>query len=289
MSAVSDNEGMMTFGGHLEILRKMLFRIVIVTVLLGAVIFCFKNETFTLLLAPRNSDFITFRLIERLLHYFGSDFHFQPYNIPLISTELSAQFMTHITVSCILALLLASPYILFELFRFISPALYESEKRYSGVVALVIYVMFALGLLMSYFVLFPISYQFLATYQVDESIANTITLDSYVTTFSTLTFMMGLVFQLPILAFILGRMGFIDAALLKRYRAYALVIILIVSAIITPPDLFTLILVSIPIYGLYEVSILVLSKWCAPLEPDVEEETEETSDNPSPDITDPDM
>ncbi len=251
----------MTFGGHLDVMRKMLFRILIVAVVLGAIIFCFKNETFTILLAPRNSDFVTFRLIERLLHHLGSDFHFQPYNVPLISTELSAQFMTHVTVSCILALLLASPYILFELFRFISPALYESEKRYSGVVALVIYALFAIGLLMSYFVLFPISYQFLATYQVDDTISNTITLDSYISTFCTLTFMMGLVFQLPVIAFVLGKMGFIDAALLRHYRAYAIVVILVVSAIITPPDLFTLVLVSIPIYALYEVSIFVLAKW----------------------------
>lgn len=272
---------LMTFGGHLDVLRKMLFRIVIVTVVLGAVIFCFKSETFTILLAPRNNEFVTFRVIESFMHHWGSDFQFRSYDVPLISTELSAQFMTHITVSCILALLLASPYILFELFRFISPALYDSEKRYSGVVAMVIYLMFALGLLMSYFVLFPVSYQFLATYQVDDKITNTITLDSYITTFTTLTFMMGVVFQLPVLAFILGRMGFIDAALLKHYRAYAIVIILVVSAIITPPDIFTLVLVSIPIYALYEVSILVLSKWGKPIASDDAEEAEAPVDDDS--------
>lgn len=278
MSEGEEKAGMMTFGGHLEVLRKMLFRIVIVTVVLGSVIFCFKTETFTILLAPRHSDFVTFRLIENLLGHLGSNFHFRPYNIPLISTELSAQFMTHITVSCILALLLASPYILFELFRFISPALYESEKRYSGLVAIIIYVMFALGLLMSYFVLFPISYQFLATYQVDDNIANTITLDSYITTFTTLTFMMGVVFQLPLIAFILGKMGFIDAALLRRYRAYALIVILVVSAIITPPDIFTLVLVSIPVYGLYELSIFVLARWC----PSIDSENDSVMDEEEP-------
>ncbi len=227
-------------------------------------IFCFKKQTFTLLLAPHNSDFYTFQFIEHLIHSLGFDFQFTDYKIPLISTDLSAQFMTHISVSCILAVLFASPYILFELFRFISPALYEREKKYSYLVAVIIYFLFILGLLMSYFVLFPISFQFLANYQVDDEIVNTITLDSYISTFTTLTFLMGIVFQLPIFAFVLGKMGFIDADMLKQYRAYAFIIIMIVAAIITPPDIFTLILVTIPIYGLYETSILVLRKWAKP-------------------------
>lgn len=241
-------------------MRGMLLRIVIVTVVLWSIIFCFKNETFSILLAPHHADFVTFRTIEHLLQTLWPDFHFDRYDIPLISTELSAQFMTHITVSCILAFLIASPYILYELFRFISPALYQSEKRYSYIVAGAIYSMFILGLLISYFILFPISYQFLATYQVDDNITNTITLDSYISTFTTLTFMMGIVFQLPLLALVLGRMGFIDAPLLRHYRPYAFILIMILAAIITPPDLFTLILVTIPIYGLYELSILVLKK-----------------------------
>ncbi len=240
----------------------MLFRVVAVVAVLAVIIFSFKTETFAILLAPRNYDFVTFRFIEYLLNSNGIDFHFTEYHVPLIATELSSQFMTHVTVSCMLGALLASPFILFELFRFVSPALYESEKRYSYLVAAVIYGLFMLGLLMTYFILFPISFQFLATYQVDEDIMSTITLDSYISTFTTLTFMMGIVFQLPVFAFVLGKMGFIDADMLKRYRAYAFVIIMIVAAVITPPDLFTLVLVTLPIYGLYEVSILVLKRWC---------------------------
>ena len=259
---------MLTFGGHLEVLRRMLFRILAVVTVLAVIIFCFKKETFAILLAPHEYDFCTFRFIEGLLHDMGWNFRFAEYHIQLISTELSAQFMTHITVSCILALLLASPYIMFELFRFISPALYESERKYSYLVAGIIYFLFVLGLLMSYFVLFPISFQFLATYQVDEGIVNTITLDSYISTFTTLTFLMGIVFQLPVLAYVLGKMGFVDAEMLKAYRPYAFVLIMIVAAIITPPDIFTLILVTIPIYALYEVSILVLKKFVANQVPD---------------------
>jgi sec-independent protein translocase protein TatC len=251
----------MTFGGHLNVFRKMFARILCVIIVLAIIIFCFKKETFSILLAPHNYDFCTFQWIESFLNKFGWDFHFKEYHIPLISTELSSQFMTHITVSCLLATLLSSPYILFELFKYISPALYESEKKYSYLVAGVVYLLFIIGLLMSYFILFPISFQFLATYQVDEEVVSTITLDSYVSTFTTLTFLMGIVFQLPVFAFVLGKMLFIDAITLKRYRAYAFVIIMIIAAIITPPDLFTLVMVTIPIYGLYELSILVLTKW----------------------------
>lgn len=254
--------GLLTFGGHLDVLRKMLFRIICVVIVLTCVIFCFKKLTFSILLAPHDYDFCTFQFIETVLHKLGWNFHFTEYHIPLISTELSAQFMTHISVSCILAVLLASPYIIFELFKFISPALYESEKKYSYLVAGAIYLLFILGLLISYFILFPISFQFLATYHVNEEIVNTITLDSYISTFTTLTFLMGIVFQLPVFAFILCKMGFIDASILKHYRAYAFVLIMIIAAIITPPDIFTLVLVTFPIYGLYEVSIFVLKKWC---------------------------
>jgi len=270
MSENNEDSGLLTFGGHLDVLRKMFFRIIIVVVVLGCIIFCFKSETFAILLAPHNYDFCTFRWIEHTMNSFGWNFHFDEYHIPLISTELSAQFMTHIMVSCMLAVLLASPYILFELFRFVSPALYESEKRYSYLVTGIIYALFLLGLLMSYFVLFPISFQFLATYQVDKEIVNTITLSSYISTFTTLTFLMGVVFQLPVFAFVLGKMGFINAQMLKQYRAYAFVIIMIIAAIITPPDLFTLVLVTIPIYGLYEVSILILKKWAKQPNPENE-------------------
>lgn len=273
----NSSNGLLTFGGHLDVFRKMLFRILCVVIIIACIIFCFKKQTFAILLAPRNYDFCTFRFIESLLYNIGWDFHFTEYHIPLISTELSAQFMTHITVSCILAVLLASPYILFELFKFISPALYEREKKYSYLVSGIIYFLFILGLLMSYFVLFPISFQFLANYQVDEEIVSTITLDSYISTFTTLTFLLGIVFQLPVLAFILGKMGFIDAILLKNYRAYAFVLIMIVAAIITPPDLFTLVLVTIPIYGLYELSIFALKKWCKQNEKHVNIEKEGSS------------
>lgn len=249
----------MTFGGHLEVLRQMLFRILGVAGVLAAIVFCFKDVTWCLLLAPSEWDFCTYKWIESIMHAIGFvDFHFDEFNVDLIATDLSSQFMTHITTAVYLGLLGASPYILFELFRFISPALYESEKKYSVQVAVVIYLLFILGVLMSYFVLFPISFRFLGTYSVAERIHSTITLDSYVETFTTLTLVMGLVFQLPVIAFVVAKMGFVSSDMLSEYRKHAFLIIMFVAAIITPPDLMTLVLVTIPLYLLFEVSIRVV-------------------------------
>lgn len=256
----SEEPVMMTFGGHLDMLRKMLFRIITVVLILGVFIFAFKKETFSILLAPREWNFVTYRWMETLMNWIGFDFHFAEYHIDLINTELSAQFMTHISSSVYLALLGASPYIVFELFRFITPALYESEKHYSLAVVIAVYLLFTFGVLMSYFVIFPISFRFLGTYQVDSSIVNTITLSSYISTFTMLTLIMGLVFQLPVIAYFLAKIGLITSSVLSEYRRHAFIVIMIIAAIITPPDIFTLILVTIPIYFLYEVSIHIVKR-----------------------------
>ena len=254
----SNNDELLTFGGHLEVFRQMLFRILAVAGAIAIVVFCFKDETFRLLLAPSEWDFVTYRWIEQLIQAIGYDFHFNEYHVNLIATDLSSQFMTHITTAVYLGLLGASPYILFELFRFVSPALYENERRYSVLVAVIIYSLFIVGVLMNYFVLFPISFRFLGTYSVSTRVVSNITLDSYITTFTSLTLVMGLVFQLPVIAYFLGRMGFITSSMLSQYRRHAVIVIMLLSAIITPPDVMTLILVAIPLYLLYEVSIRVV-------------------------------
>ena len=249
---------LLTFGGHLEVLRRMLFRIIAVVLALAVVIFCFKDKTFELLLAPSQWDFVTYRYIEKFLHHLGSNFNFSEYHINLIATELSSQFMTHISTALYLGLLAASPYILVELFRFITPALYENEKKYSVQVAATMYLLFIIGVLMSYFILFPISFRFLGTYSVSGMVESNITLKSYISTFTTLTLVMGLVFQLPIIAYFLGKLEVVTSDMLRQYRKYAFLVIMIMAAIITPPDLMTLVLVTIPLYLLYEVSIIVL-------------------------------
>jgi len=250
----------MTFGGHLEVFRRMFLRIIAVAGTIAMVVFCFKETTWEVLLAPSEWDFCTYRWIESVLHFFGLGFSFEEFHVNLIATDLSSQFMTHITTAVYLGVLGASPYILYELFRFISPALYENERRYSVQVASVIYALFILGVLMSYFVLFPISFRFLGTYSVSAKVVSNITLDSYISTFVSLTLVMGVVFQLPIIAFFLGKMGVVTSELLSKYRKHSFLVIMLVAAIITPPDLMTLILVTIPLYLLYEVSIRVV-KW----------------------------
>lgn len=256
----SSDPNMLTFGGHLEVLRRMLFRIIIIVMVFSIAIFCFKDKTFELLLAPSQWDFVTYRYIEKFLHYFGSNFAFNQFHINLIATELSSQFMTHITTSFYLGLLVASPYILVELFRFITPALYENEKKHSVHVTVTMYLLFVVGVLMSYFILFPISFRFLGTYSVSGMVESNITLKSYISTFTTLTLVMGLVFQIPVIAFFLGKLEMVSSNILKHYRKYAFIVIMIVAAVITPPDLMTLVLVTIPLYLLYEVSIIVLKR-----------------------------
>ncbi len=255
----------MSFGSHLEVLRQMLIRVASVVAVVSVVVFCFKEETFRLLLAPKNSDFVTFRLIEQLSQWLADTtgwdcaFHFDPYTIELISTELSAQFMMHLTSAISIGALLASPYIIFELFRFITPALYAHERRYSATVGISCYVLFMLGVALSYYVLAPISFRFLGTYQVDASVHNTITLDSYISTFTGLCFAMGLVAQLPVVCWLLAKAGLLRPDVMQRYRRHALVAIMIAAAVITPPDVFTLVLVSLPLYGLYELCIRLVS------------------------------
>lgn len=251
---------MMTFGGHLEVLRRMLFRVIVVVMVLAIFVFCFKEKTFKLLMAPSQWDFVTYRYIEKFLHWLGSGFTFTEYHVNLIATELSSQFMTHVTTALYIGLLGASPYIMVELFCFITPALYENEKKYSIRVAITVFLLFVVGVLMSYFILFPISFRFLGTYSVTEIVESNITLKSYISTFTTLTLVMGLVFQLPVIAYFLGKLGVVNSEMLKRYRKHAFLVIMIVAAVITPPDLMTLILVTIPLYLLYEVSIRVVKQ-----------------------------
>lgn len=251
---------LLTFGGHLEVFRQMLFRVLGVAGVIAVVVFCFKNITWDILMAPSEWDFCTYRWLETAMQTIGINFHFNEFHVEMIATDLSSQFMTHITTAVYLGVLGASPYILYELFRFISPALYENEKKYSVQVAGIIYILFLLGVLMSYFVLFPISFRFLGTYSVSAKVVSNITLDSYISTFVSLTLVMGLVFQLPVIAFFLGKLGFVSSELLTKYRKHSFLVIMLVAAIITPPDLMTLILVTIPLYLLYEVSIRVV-RW----------------------------
>lgn len=258
----NSSDYLMTFGGHLEVLRQILFRILGVSCVVSILVFCCKEITWNILLAPSEWDFVTYSLFEKVLHAVGiSGFGFDEFHVKLIATDLSSQFMNHLVTSIYFGLLAASPYILYALFHFVSPALFYNERKYSVRVVIAVYFLFIVGILINYFILFPVSFRFLGTYSVSERIESTITLDSYVSTFMTLSLLMGVVFQLPVVSFVLAKMGIVNAPMLIKYRKHAFLIILIIAAIITPgQDIVSLSLVSFPLYMLYELSILIIKR-----------------------------
>ena len=257
-----DAQSEMSFWDHLDELRRVLMRIILVTAVIGIGVFMFKDEVFAAVLAPSKGDFVTYRWINHLLVLLGWDSMLIPdTDISLINTQLAAQFMTHITVSMTIGLVAAAPYVVYELFGFVKPALYDDERRYSNRIMTSVVILFFVGVAMNYFVIFPVSVRFLGTYQVNEGVINTIALSSYISTFTTLSMMMGLVFEIPVLAYFLARVGMITGDILARYRRHAFIIIMIVSAFITPPDAFTLALMTVPLYGLYEVSIVIARRF----------------------------
>lgn len=256
---MATSDGLLSFGGHLEVLRQMLFRVLGVTLIFSCIVFCFKALTFEILLAPSDSSFVTYSIVEHLMQKIDRSFTFEPFDIQLIATDLSSQFVTHLTTSIYLGLLCASPFIMYELFRFITPALLENERKYSTKIMISVYSLFMIGVLMSYYILFPISFRFLGTYSVADKVHTMITLDSYISTFVSLTLLLGIVFQLPVIAYILAKMGILNASQMSKYRKQALILIMLIAAIITPPDIMTLILVAFPLYFLFEISIKTIS------------------------------
>ena len=232
-------------------LRWTIVRSLVAVVAFAVVAFCLKEWLFAVVLAPTTSNFITFRLM-------GSP----DFAIHLINTGLTEQFMTHMRTAAYAGLLCASPYVLYQLFRFVSPGLYQNERRAAYWIVGSAYLMFLVGTLVCYFIIFPLTVRFLGTYQVSTDIDNMLTLQSYIDTFISMCLVIGLVFELPVVCSILGKMGLVSGGLMRNYRRHAVVAILVVAAIITPTtDIFTLLVVSLPIWLLYEVSIwLVPSK-----------------------------
>lgn len=234
-----------TFWDHLDVLRSSLIRIGVAIVVFATVAFCLKDELFSVVLAPRSSDFVTYKLLG-----------VEPFALHLMNTGLTEQFMIHVKTAFWVGFLLASPYLLYELFAFVSPALYANERRYGIWIVGSAYMMFMVGTLLNYFLIFPLTVRFLGTYQVSPEVANMLTIQSYMDTLMMMSLVMGLVFELPVVSALLGKMGLLRASLMRTYRRHAVVAILVVAAIITPTtDAFTLFVVALPIWLLYEVSI----------------------------------
>ena len=255
---MTDNNPAMTFWDHLDVLRGSLLRMAAVTVACAVVAFAFKDAVFAAILAPKYDDFILYRLLAGVNSWLAdgspSSFH-----VELINTGLAEQFKIHVKTSLYVGLMAASPYCLYELFRFVSPGLYPKEHRY-GVRAVVSgYVMFLLGVALCYFLIFPLTFRFLGTYQVSPDVENLITLQSYMDTLLVMCFLLGILFELPIVCWVLGKLGILRRTFMRRSPKHAVVVILVVSAIITPTsDIFTLCIVALPICLLYEVSTFLV-------------------------------
>jgi len=254
----------MSFLQHLEELRWHLVRSVLAITVIAVVAFLNKEFLFDgVLLAPKSPSFLTYRwlcLISHKLHL-GDDLCVQSIPFSLISTDLSAQFTTHMWVAFVAGLIVASPYILWEAWRFIKPALYEKERNYARGIVFYTSSLFIIGVLFGYYVITPMSVNFLGTYQVSPEVKNTITLDSFISTVTTLTLLTGLVFELPIVVYFLTKIGIMSPGFMRTYRKHAVVLILILAAFITPTsDATTMLMVAVPLYALYEISIIVSAR-----------------------------
>ena len=250
----------LTFWEHLDELRTVLLKSLAAWVIGAMAAFCFKDALFAVLFAPSSADFILYRGLCRLAQLTGWSALCPPHmQVSFLNTELTAQFMTHIQVSLWVGFLLALPLIVYWLYGFIAPALYEQEKRYSVRLMVSVTLLFLAGVVLDYFLIFPLSFRFLSAYQVTELVVNQISLSSYITLFIVLALLMGLLFEVPILTWFLAKMGILNCDLLRQARKYVFVALLIIAAVITPTgDPFTLLLVTLPIYLLYELSIKII-------------------------------
>lgn len=255
---MGDNQ---SFWGHLEVMRWMLVRCIAVVFILAIVIFSFKDFVFdSVIFAPCRADFVTYRAMCGLAEKTGfAALCPEISQISLININLSSQLMTHISVSFYLSIILALPYLLTEIWVFVAPALYKHERRPAVTAVVAFFFQFFLGIALSYFLIFPLTFNFLGNYQVSESISNQISLSSYISTFNGLMLSMGLVFEMPIVAYFFARIGILKASFLSRYRKVAIVISMAVAAFITPStDVFTMCIVALPLYLLYEFSRIVV-------------------------------
>ena len=256
---VEENAGM-SFWDHLNELRGVIVKSLI-AISVGAILaFVNKDIIFDkIILAPKDPNFVTFRA----LCAFGKLFHYDglcvgTFSLNLINLNMAGQFMSHITISIVAGFILAVPFILWQVWGFIRPALYDSEQSYTKGFVAICSGLFLIGVLFSYYFIVPMTINFFATYQVSASVVNQISLESYISSVTSLTLSLGLVFEMPVLIFFLTKIGILTPQVIRKYRRHAFVIVMIVAAVITPTaDAFSLTIVTIPLYMLYEASYFV--------------------------------
>lgn len=258
-------DGEMSFFGHLNALRGHLIRAALAIILFAILAFSFYDRIFNgVIMAPAHVDFITYRwmcdfggFMHSISSYFAAkDFCVEQIKVSLINTELAGQFTLQLDSSLMIGLVLGIPYLLYELWKFIKPALHEKERKAASGFVFYASFLFLAGVGFGYFIVTPLSIKFLSGYVVSDSIQNLFSIDSYISSVSTLTLASGLVFELPILVYILANLGILTPKFMRKHRRYAIIIILIIAAIVTPtPDALTMSVVALPLLLLYELSI----------------------------------
>ena len=259
--------GEMSFWGHIDALRGHLFRSVLVVLIIAVIVFFYPEILFDkIIFGPLRSDFLTYRAFCKLGHWLqsnnlfkdGDQLCFGHYTFKLQSLGLSDQFTSQMWIAIIAGLIIGLPYVLWEVWRFIKPALKEKEKKASTSFIFSATALFLTGVLFAYYIIVPLMVNFLGNYKVSEMVENNFTMDSYIDTITTLTVATGIVFELPIIVFFLTKFGIMTPQFMRKYRKHAIVVILIVAGVITPsPDVTSQLLVAFPLYFLYEASIFV--------------------------------
>lgn len=258
--SVEDAE--MSFLGHLEQLRLHIIRSVVAAVVAAAVVFGFKGFFFDeVLLSPTRAGFVTYEVFCTVSRLWGGEvFCMEEMPFRIVNLKMAGQFAMHLWVSLVGGVILAFPYIVWQIWQFVAPGLKPEEKKYSGLLIGSSSVLFFLGVLFGYFLILPLTVQFLGTYQVSDSVPNQIDLSSYISTVTSVLLACGVMFQLPVLVYVGSKVGLLTPEWMRRYRKHAFVVVLIVAAVITPPDVASQILVTIPVMILYEISILIAAR-----------------------------
>jgi sec-independent protein translocase protein TatC len=249
----------MSFLEHMEELRWHIIRSALAIIVFAVVAFILKDFIFnTVILNPRTPDFWTNRMFARLADAVGTDaLRINQTPLELISIKIAGQFMTHIWVSIIAGFIIASPVVFYEFWRFIKPALYENEKQHASGAVFFTSVLFLMGVLFGYYLIVPLSIHFLGTYNVSGDVTNQINLKSYIGSVTSISLAAGVIFLIPIFSYFLSKVGLLTPQFMKTYRRHSYVVMLLLSAVITPPDIFSQIMVCFPLVFLYEIGIII--------------------------------
>ncbi len=256
-------EAEMSFFDHIDVLRKHLLRALAVITVLVCIAFYFSDFIWQeIIMAPKQGGFWTYRMMCKLVEMFpsvvGEEFCIKKIDAKLINLEMSGQFTLQMNSGITAGLIMGLPYLLFEIWLFIKPALLEAERKSASGFVFFASVLFFIGVLFGYYIISPLSLNFLLTFTVDPSIQNTITVDSYLSTILTLTLGSGIIFQLPVVIYILSKLGVMTPKFMRASRRYAAVLILVVAAVVTPTaDPYTMMIVALPLFVLYEFSIMI--------------------------------